>query len=50
MGFDPAKIGVIRLASATGLGPLGDPPTVGESIASLERDFVSPPGFDPFHG
>jgi uncharacterized protein (DUF362 family) len=46
MGLDPAKLPVISLASATGFGPLADPPTVGESPRAFRRPFVLPPQFD----
>jgi uncharacterized protein (DUF362 family) len=46
MGLDPAKLPVMALASATGYGPLADPPTVGESPQSFHRPFLLPPQFD----
>jgi uncharacterized protein (DUF362 family) len=46
MGLDPAKLPVIALASATGLGPLADAPIVGESLKTVQRPFVLPPQFD----
>jgi uncharacterized protein (DUF362 family) len=46
MGLDPAKIPVLTLAAATGLGTLADPPIVGESVTRLQRSFVLPPQFD----
>jgi uncharacterized protein (DUF362 family) len=46
MGIDPAKLPVMALASATGFGPLVDPPTVGESPQSFHRPFLLPPQFD----
>ncbi len=50
MGLDPAKVDVLRLASATGFGPLADPPTAGESLQSFRRPFVIPPRFDSLRG
>lgn len=47
IGLDPAQVDVIRLASATGLGAMEDPPIVGEPIAALKRTFAIPPRFDP---
>jgi uncharacterized protein (DUF362 family) len=46
MGLDPAKLPVMALASATGFGPLADPPTVGESPGRFRRSFRLPPQFD----
>jgi uncharacterized protein (DUF362 family) len=46
MGLDPAKLPVMALASATGLGRLTNPPIVGESLNALRRSFVLPPQFD----
>ena len=46
MGLDPVKLPVMTLASATGLGALGDPPIVGESVRRFERTFILPPRFD----
>jgi hypothetical protein len=46
MGLDPAKLPVMALASATGLGRLANPPIVGESLKGLQRSFVLPPQFD----
>jgi uncharacterized protein (DUF362 family) len=50
MGLDPSQVDFLRLASATGFGPLADPPTVGEAVATLRRPFAVPPRFDSLRG
>jgi uncharacterized protein (DUF362 family) len=50
MGFEPSQVDFLRLASATGFGPLADPPTVGESVRTLRRTFAVPPRLDSLHG
>lgn len=50
MGFDPSQVDFLRLASATGFGPLTDPPTAGESVQTLRRSFAVPPRFDSLRG
>ncbi|MGH7819649.1 MAG: DUF362 domain-containing protein, partial [Candidatus Binatia bacterium] len=46
MGLDPGKLPVFALASATGFGPLVDPPVVGDSLKTFSRPFILPPQFD----
>jgi uncharacterized protein (DUF362 family) len=46
MGLDPPRLPVMSLASATGLGPLAEPPTVGDPLKYFERAFVLPPQYD----
>jgi len=50
MGLDPSQIDFLRLASATGLGSLADPPTAGEAVSTLVRQFVPAPRFDWLSG
>jgi uncharacterized protein (DUF362 family) len=50
MGFDPSRVDFLRLASATGLGSLADPPTAGESVGVLRRAYAVPPRFDSLRG
>ena len=50
MGLDPARLDVIRLASATGLGPLSAPPVVGDPASGFVKKFAVPPRYDSLHG
>jgi hypothetical protein len=50
MGFEPSEVDFLRLASATGFGPLADPLTVGESVRTLRRSFAVPPRLDSLRG